>query len=178
MYITDSSAPLLFVLRSGSDTLEVVRSPLFRSLQGVAEIPTRHQLVVADYSHGLLRVDLRTRAVTRIADAAGSTSLGVDGILWENGSIVGVQNKIEPARIVSFALDDSLTRISRVALLDRQADVADEPTIGTVWRGGFVYVANSQWEKYDDSGKRRTGTSLHPTHLIYVPLARIERPRH
>lgn len=87
--------------------LEVVRSPLFRPLQGVADIPTRQQLVVADYSHRLLRVDLRTRVVTRSADAAGSTSLGVDGIVWDNGSI------------------------------DQQADVADEPAIGTVWRGGF-----------------------------------------
>lgn len=182
VYITDSSSPRLFILRRGADTLETFRSPFFRSLQGVAEVPGRQQLVVADYSHGLLRVDLGTRTVARIADAPSSTSLGVDGIVWDNGSIVAVQNGMAPARVVSFSLNDSLTHILRVQVLDRQADVADEPTIATRWRGGIVYVANSHWEKYDDNGLRVAGTALRATQLMFVPLAvaakRSAPPRH
>lgn len=170
VYVTDSSSPMLFTLRPGANALESLRSPLFRSLQGVAEVPGRAQLVVADYSHGLLRVDLRTRKVARIADAPSSTSLGIDGIVWYQGSIIAVQNGLAPARVASFSLDDSLTRVLRVHVLDRQPDIADEPTIGTRWRGGFVYVANSQWEKHDDNGQRVRDTQLRETLLIYVPL--------
>lgn len=169
---SDSFTPVLFQLRPGSDSLTLMRHPLFRSLQGVAPVPGSTRLIVADYSHGLLRVDPGTRTVTRIADATGTTSLGVDGISWIDGSVVAVQNGIAPARIVRFALNDEQSQILSAQVIDRQPEVADEPTIGTIWRGGFVYVANSQWEKYDDAGKRRPGTSVRATQLLCVPLTR------
>ncbi len=170
VYATDSDTPVLYRLRPGADTLDQLRHPLFRSLQGIVQVPGQPRLIVADYSHGLLRVDLGTNAVTRIVDADSSTSLGVDGIIWHNGSIIAVQNGIEPARIVRFVLNDSASRITRLDLLDRQPMVADEPTIGTLWGGGFVYVANSQWEKYDSNGRRKSGTVLRPSQLVLVPL--------
>jgi sugar lactone lactonase YvrE len=170
VYISDSFAPILFRLRPGADSLESIWHPLFRSLQGIAPVPGHEELIVADYSHGLLRIDLRSRQVTRIADAVGSTSLGVDGIVWHDRGIIAVQNGIAPPRVVYFAMDSTRARIERVVELDRQPTVADEPTIGTIWRGGFVYVANSQWEKYEDSGARRAGTVLRATTLLCVPL--------
>lgn len=167
---SDSYAPVLYQLVPGIDSLRRIRHPLFRSLQGVAPIPGTSRLIVADYSHGLLRVDADRRTVTRIADAAGSTSLGVDGISWSDGAIIAVQNGVSPARIVRFALSADHSAIVSAQIIDRQPDVADEPTIGTLWRGGFVYVANSQWEKYDDAGKRRAGTTVRATQLLCVPL--------
>ena len=66
VFVTDSNDPVLYRLRPGADTLESIRHPLFRSLQGMAAPPNENVLYVADYSHGLLRVDLPTRAVTRL----------------------------------------------------------------------------------------------------------------
>ena len=174
VYATDSYAPALYRLRRGADSLESLRHPLFRSLQGIAPIPGQGRLIVADYSHGLLRVDLATNIVTRIADVPGTTSLGIDGIVWQRGGVIVVQNGMEPARIARFTLDGTQARVVRVDDLDRQPTVADEPTIGTLWRGGFVYVANSQWEKFDDD-RRRPGTTLMPTRLLCVPLTRTPR---
>lgn len=37
-------------------------------------------------------------------------------------------------------------------VLDRDTEVATEPTIGTIARGSFVHVANSQWDEYDAKG--------------------------
>lgn len=170
VYASDSYAPVLYRLRVGATALESIRHPLFRSLQGIAVVPGGARLVVADYSHGLLCVDLSTNSVTRILDAPGSTSLGIDGIVWHNDGVIAVQNGIEPARVARFVLDRTQTHIVRVDELDRQPALADEPTIGTLWRGGFAYVANSQWEKYDDH-QRRPGTVLQPTLIVCVPLA-------
>ena len=113
----------------------------------------------------------RTGAVVRLTDASGTTSLGVDGLVLDRQSLIGVQNGLSPARIARFRLTPDGAGISRVDVLDRQPGVADEPTIGTLLHGGYLYVANSQWEKYDDAGQRRDGTRLAPTHLIRIPLS-------
>ena len=168
VYVTDSNDPVLYVLRAGTDTLERITSPYFRSLQGVA--PNGHVLYVADYSHGLLRVDITTHAVTLLDAPAGTTTLGCDGIVFDRGSIVAVQNGVSPARIMRFALDAAGSRITRAEVLDRNFTVADEPTIGTVVGREFVYVANSQWEKYTAAGVRRPERLLTAPILLAVPL--------
>ena len=170
VFVTDSNDPVLYRLRRGSDTLEAIRHPLFRSLQGMAAPPNAKVLYVADYSHGLLRVDLETNAVTRLDDAPATTSLGCDGLVWDNGAIVAVQNGVAPARIMRFVLDRAGTRIARAELLDRNSLIADEPTIGTIVGGEFVYVANSQWEKFTEGGARIPARRLTAPVLLAVPL--------
>jgi sugar lactone lactonase YvrE len=170
VYVTDSNEPVLYRLRPGGKTLEPLRHPLFHSLQGVAPDPSGRMLIVADYSHGLLRVDLETQAVVKLEDAPHSTSLGCDGIAWDRGAVVAVQNGVSPARVMRFVLDPSRTRIESADVLDRNSAIADEPTIGAVVGGEFVYVANGQFEKYDDTGKRRLERPLTSPVLLSVPL--------
>ena len=170
VFVTDSNDPALYRLRPGADSLERITSPLFRSLQGVVPTPNGMVLYVADYAHGLLRVDLSTKAVARLDDAPRTTAVGCDGIAWDRDAIVAVQNGVAPARIMRFVLDSAGRRIVRAELLDRNFAIADEPTIGTVVGGEFVYVANSQWEKYTDNGVRKPDRALAAPVLLSVPL--------
>jgi sugar lactone lactonase YvrE len=170
VFVTDSDQPVLYRLRIAADTLESVTSPLFRSLQGMAPSPDGRWLFLADYSHGLLRVDLATHAVTRVADAPNSTALGCDGIVWYRGSIIAVQNGVVPARVMRFHLDARGERVTRAELLDRNWPIADEPTIGTLAGDTFVYVADSQWEKYSDDGKRKAEVKLTSPVLLSIDL--------
>jgi sugar lactone lactonase YvrE len=170
VWVTDSQDPALYRLRPGADTLERLTSPLFHSPQGMAPSPDGRVVYVADYSHGLLRVDVATGAVTRLDDAPGSTAIGCDGIAWYRGAIVAVQNGVAPARVMRFTLDATGRRIVRAEVLDQQPEVADEPTIGAVIGDRFVYVANSAWEKYHDGGSRVPGTRLARPMLLAVPL--------
>jgi sugar lactone lactonase YvrE len=170
VFMTDSNDPVLYRLRPGADSLERLTSPFFRSLQGLAPTPNDEVLYLADYSHGMLRVDLTTNEVARVDDVPGSTSLGCDGLAWYDGSIIAVQNGVEPARVMRFTLDSSGRRITRAEVLDRNSAIADEPTIGTVVGDEFVYVANSQWEKYTDAGKRKPEKALTAPVLLAVPL--------
>ena len=172
VFVTDSNEPVLYWLRPGADTLESIRSPLFRSLQGIAPTPDGLFLYVADYSHGILRVNLATKSVMRVADAHGSTSLGCDGLAWDRGAIVAVQNGVAPARVVRFALNSSGDRFTEAKVLDQNWEVADEPTIGTIVDKSFVYVANSQWDKYDPAMRRVASKPLTRPRLLAVPLPR------
>jgi sugar lactone lactonase YvrE len=171
VFVTDSNDPVLYRLRPGADSLERITSPLFHSLQGIAPLPSGDVAYVSDYSHGLLRIDLRSNEVTRLGDAPRSTSLGCDGIAWDGQAIVAVQNGVSPARIMRFVVDPTGRWIERAEVLDRNVAVADEPTIGAVVGGEFVYVANSQWEKYSDDGKRKQDRRLTPPILLGVSLA-------
>jgi len=169
VFMTDSRDPVLYRLPADSLELQPIRHPLFRSLQGVAPAPGARAVFVADYSHGLLKVDLFSGEVTRLVDAPGSTSLGCDGIAWHEDAIIAVQNGVTPPRVMRFELDSSWTRIVRADVLERNPAVADEPTLGTIVGDEFIYVANSQWEKYDASGARIPRTVLRRPVLVAIP---------
>jgi len=172
IYISDSQHPVLYRLGPAADSLTPLRHPLFRSLQGIAPTGDPNIIYVADYSHGILRVNLATGVVARVDDAPHSTSLGVDGLTWHRGALIAVQNGTAPARVMRFTLDAAGTRITRAEVLDRNSAVADEPTVGTMVGDEFVYVANSQWEKHDAAGKPRLNATLSRPMLLALPIPR------
>lgn len=170
VFVSDSFDPVVYRLRAGADTLEALRHPLFRSPQGMAPTPDGRFLYIADYSHGIVRLDLASGSIIRVAEPPRVVTLGCDGIAWHDGALIAVQNGVAPARIVRFALDARGERITSARVLDQNTTIADEPTIGTVVGDEFVYVANSQWEKYTPQGARRPGASLKRPVLLAVPI--------
>lgn len=172
VFMTDSNDPVLYRLPADSGGLQPYRHPLFRSLQGIAPAPNAKDVFVADYSHGIMKVDALSGDVIRLGDAPGSTSLGVDGLTWHDGALIAVQNGVVPPRIMRFELDSTWTRFVRADVLDQNLPIADEPTIGTMMGDDFVYVANSQWEKYDGTGALRQGAVLRKPVLLSVGVRR------
>ena len=171
VYVSDSQAPWLLWLPQGGDSLvRFVSHPLFRSLQGMAITADGAAMFVADYSHGLLRVDLATRSVVPLRVAANVTALGIDGLYLHRGALIGVQNGITPARLVRFCLDADGRGIRRAEVLDRNPALADEPTLGAIVGDSAFYVATSQWDKFDDAGRRAAGTTLRAASVLGVAL--------
>ena len=172
VYVTDSNEPVLYRLRRGATTLEPLTDTLFKSLQGLAPSPDGRWLYLADYSRGLLRVDLATKVVTLVADSTGRSPRGCDGIAWYRGDIIAVQNGASPARVIRIVLDASGVRVLGASVVDSDPVVADEPTIGAIVGDDFVYVANSQWEKYDRAGALLPAAVLRRPVLLATPLKR------
>jgi hypothetical protein len=175
VYVSDSESPILFRARltGGRVVLEErLRHRLFRSLQGLAFSQDEHLLYLADYAHGLLLVDLGKGTVRSLEAPAGVGTLGLDGIARSGRMLVGVQNGSVPPRITGFRLSGDGLRITGSRVLDRHLPLADEPTIGTLAGGRFVYVANSQWEKYDEKGQLKPGAALAAPVLLAVPVDR------
>ncbi len=170
VFVTDSRSPNVYRLAPGAESLTTFAHPLFRSLQGVAPTPDGTAVFLADYSHGLLRWNLATGAVTRLSAPPGTSSLGVDGIVLDGARIFAIQNGVAPARLVRFDLEPSGERIAAVSIVDRHLPLADEPTIATRLGSDLLYVANSQWEKYDDRGRRLPGTALAPTVVLSLKI--------
>ena len=171
VYVSDSQSPWIHVLSASRDSLvRFVSHPLFRSLQGMAITPDGRTMFVADYSHGLLRLDLQSRSVAHVRIAQGVTTLGIDGLYLKGGALVGVQNGISPMRVARFCLDEDGRAVRRVEVLDRNPALADEPTLGAVVGDSLFYVATSQWEKFGDDGKRAANARLRAASLLGLSL--------
>ena len=93
-------------------------------------------------------------------------------IVLHRGAIVAVQNGASPARIVRFVLNVAGDSIVAAQTIDENPVLAPEPTIGTMMGDRFVYVANSQWEEYDDAGHLKPGARLTRPRLVAVLLRR------
>jgi len=98
------------------------------------------------------------------------TTLGIDGLYLHRGALIAVQNGIVPARLVRFCLDAHGRGVRRAELLDRNPALADEPTLGTIVGDSAFYVATSQWDTFDDAGRRAAGTTLRPAAVLGVAL--------
>ena len=171
VYVSDSRHPVLYRVPPAGDVLETAAtSPLFRSLQGMAESADGRRLYVADYSHGLLAVDRGTGSVEPVAVPPGATLLGIDGLVRHGNALVAVQNGVRPARVVRLPLDPTGLRVTAVEILDRRPDIATEPTTGDIAGDWFLYVASSHWPSYHDDGRLRADARLAPPIVLAVPL--------
>lgn len=169
--MSDSQAGVLWRLKSSSDTLIGIRHRLLRSPQGIVPSLNGRVAFVADYSHGLLRVDLASAQVSRVWDLAGHSTVGIDGLVRFGNSLIAVQNGFAPAQVLRIDLDVSGSRVVAQQVIDRNV-LAPTPTGGIVQNGEFVYIANSLWELLDANGKLDVRAALPRPLLLRLPLAK------
>jgi sugar lactone lactonase YvrE len=171
VFATDSRAPIVYRIAAGSDSLETfIRSPLLLSGQGLSLTPDERILYLADYSRGLLRVDLATRGVTLMKTADSVLALGVDGLYLHRGHLIGIQNGVEPHRVARFTLAPSGDRIVGAQVLERAHPRYQEPTLGVLVNGELFYIANSQWERFGADGRIPDSEALERPVVLRLPL--------
>ena len=154
VFTTDSLSPAVYVIRAQQDQIELLlEDPGFGSPQGLAFSGDEQHLFMADYSTGLFDIDVKTRRVTHLAPLAGATLLGIDGLYFHKGSLIGVQNGVTPQRIVRISLNKDLRRAERLEVLEANNPVFLEPTLGVLVKDTFYFIANSQWPLVDENGK-------------------------
>jgi sugar lactone lactonase YvrE len=146
LYTSDTKAGVIFKVPAGplpgGATIVAQGSPAFRSIQGMVVTPDERVMYLADYSHGLLRIDLATGEVTGLAAPSGGTLLGIDGMASGGpGRLIAIQNGIAPVRVIAIALDGSGTGVTGIEVLDRPDLGTGEATLGVRVGDSFVYVA-------------------------------------
>jgi hypothetical protein len=168
IYVSDPGAATLYRLAPDARALEVVagRADL-ESPNGLALSAREDALYIADYSLGLLRLDLATPgARPRRLETPGASLVGIDGLVRWRTSLLAIQNGIPPPRILKLALSEDGAAIAGVETLEIANPEWDEPTLGVVVRGEFVYVANSHWPRFAADGSLPDAASLSPPVLM------------
>lgn len=154
VYATDSLSPVIWRLPPGAvQPQRWIESDEFESLQGLAIPPDGKALLVSDYGNGMFLVDLATRAVRRLAPPPDTTLFGIDGLaVSPDGSVVAVQNGIEPRRVIRLRIDPAGRTVTKLDVLERGHPAMADPTLGTLVGDRFVFVGNAGWDRFASGG--------------------------
>ena len=167
VYISESMEGGIY--RVADNKLESFVAPgTFASPQGMAWHDHRKWLYVADYSLGLLRVDMQSRATEWLPPPADASLLGLDALARFGDKLIATQNGINPHRVVEISLN-SQGQVKGVSRLEANHPRHREPTLGVVVDGDFYYVANSQWELFG-RGKVPPVEQLSAPLILRLPL--------
>jgi hypothetical protein len=171
VYATDSLTPALYRIDPQRDEIEVVHqgAPLV-SPQGLDFTPDGKRLFIADYSQGLFTYDLKAKSLAPIKTPADCTLLGIDGLYFHRGTLVAIQNGVNPQRLIRIHLDKQLGWVERWEVLEANHPDFDEPTLGVIVKDDFYYVANSQWNSVDGRGKLAPAEKLRDPVILKIKL--------
>jgi sugar lactone lactonase YvrE len=170
LLVSDATGGGLYRASRGVDTLAtVVPAGQLRSPQGIVVAPEPHTVWVADYTYGLVRVDLQTGALERLARPDSVAVTGIDGLIRVGDGLVGVQNGTAPERLVRIELAGSPARITAVRILEASPTFLDEPTHLVLVDGRIYFVANSGFGRYDDAGKLKPGETIARARIGLLP---------
>lgn len=166
---SDQQGGALYLLAPDGKALRRLTAPgALRSPQGVVVDADGRRAWVADWSLGLMRVDLGSGAVERARSAAEVCSYGIDGLYRHGRDLIAVQNGIRPARVVRFSVHGE--RIIGQTVLVANDPRFSEPTLGAVLGDRFLFIANSQWDRFDADHRLPPEAELAAPLVLEVPL--------
>jgi sugar lactone lactonase YvrE len=175
VYASDSVGAALYRLKPGGAALEAfVTSTEMASPQGMVVCPGGGALVVADYTTGLHRIDLKTGADTLVGGTDGVALAGTDGLspLPRKGGgvwLLATQNGVAPQRVLALRLSrDCRTQQGAEVLASGGTDL-DDLSLGAAGGSGGVVIGSSGWAGYDGEGRPLTPTPR-AARLLFIPL--------
>ena len=154
---------------------QLVASGKFDSPQGLVPAHVAGTIVLAEYSTGLWHVDLKTGDATAIKAPEGAELRGLDGLYRHGDRIIAIQNGTKTPRVLAIQMDND----DHVVNVDKWLEMPGEaPALGTFRDGEFWFVANSQWDSYDDDLKPKPDAKLQPPQFRSLPLSSLDHPAH
>jgi hypothetical protein len=131
----------------------------FISPQTPAMCPDRRCVFVPDYVRGIAILDFDTRQVSWLPSNGLHALSGIDGLYLHGRTLIATQNGTTPERVVRFTLDSSLRNIESESIIERSTPTLGDPTHGVIVNGTFYYIANSGWDRLEDDGTPKSGTT-------------------
>lgn len=139
VYVTDTAASAVYVLRSDATAIELfVRDPRLSFPNGVVILPDQSALIVAS-TEGLKRIEIASRQMTRIGVPQDATVNSIDGLALDGNDLIGVQGSPYFERVVRIVMDWRKNTVTSVKVLN--AHTPREYAFTTAAIGGdFLYV--------------------------------------
>lgn len=173
VFVSDTANGAVYRCDRACRSLDPLIRPTGRaSAQGSAIYAAGRKLLVADYSRGIVSIDLATKAETLVMTPEGKRLRGIDGLIRVGDRFIGVANATTPGALVSF----------RVTAAGNLADVAPfptgdaivDPTQITVRGNELLAIGDSQWARYSPGGSGAAGQQ--PTPIVAIPIAPATTP--
>jgi sugar lactone lactonase YvrE len=155
--VSDGEGGGVYRVLPNNDVLERLDKGDFVSPQTPAMHPDGKHLFVPDYVRGIGLLDLASKQVQWLSPEDRFALNGIDGLYFDRGRLIAVQNGTSPERVVAFRLNATLTRIESEKIIERSTPTIGDPTHGVIVDDGFYYIANSGWDLVDDHGNLKPG---------------------
>ena len=168
VFVTESVHGAVLRLRPGARTFERLDvAGDFPSPQTPVFSADGRALRVPDYARGLatLSLDACPCASRWPANGPGVFSAGIDGLVRDGATLVAVQNGTSPPRVVRFTDD-----LQRQQVLESGTPGLGEPTHGLVVDGALWFIADVGWDRFEESGQRKSGAPPSHAELRAIPL--------
>ena len=162
--------------------LELLNGKDFISPQTPAMLPDGTHAFVPDYLRGIAILDLntgdlKTGHVLWINHDSGKKSSakqaalsGVDGLYFDHGALILIQNGTAPERVIRLQLNQTMTQVVSEQIIERSTPTLGDPTHGVFVGDSFYYIANSGWNNLDEHGDVKAGGKLTPARIMRFHL--------
>jgi sugar lactone lactonase YvrE len=155
--VSDGEGGGVYRLPAKGTALERLDNGDFISPQTPAMHPDGKHIFVPDYARGIGVLEIATKQVRWLSMEERFALNGIDGLYFDRGTLIAVQNGTAPERVVAFALDATLMKVMSETVIERATDTLGDPTHGVVVGNDFFYIANSGWDVTDDHGNLKPG---------------------
>ena len=169
--VSDGDGGGVYRLSAADSSLQRLDGGDFISPQTPALHPDGRHIFVPDYVRGIGVLDVATRQVRWLAMQGRFALNGIDGLYFDHGRLLAVQNGTSPERVMAFTLDPTLTRVLSATVIERATQSLGDPTHGVVSGGQFYYIANSGWDVTDEHGALKAGATASAARIMRVRLA-------
>lgn len=152
----------LYRITQNTDRLE-----LFHSLEGIRypngiTLSADEKYLFVAHSDGISRITLATKEIVSLETIEGVKISGkesIDGLYYFEGGLVGIQSDINAVR--KLRLDEAGVKVIEDQFLERQHPMMDHPTTGVIVKNELYYIANAQFERFNEDG------TLYPYERLY-----------
>lgn len=170
VFLTDSKAGTIYRLAAQSNIMASMVPPgSFAYPNGIALSPDERLLFVAD-DKGITTINLRNRERPLLQHPEGMRTEGIDGLYFYQNCLLGVQNGIEPERIVRIHLSPQFERVELVEILDVANPLFHIPTTGATVGNQFYFIGNSQLDLLKDDGSLASPDKLEGVRILKLKL--------
>lgn len=171
LFTTDSIGGGIYRLAPNGEALELwLVSDEFHSPQGAALSADERKLAIADYTNGIHIVDRTTKAHTVLPMPAHTTLHGIDALVRHGRDLIGVQNGVNPQRVIIVRMNASWSAIEGVDVIAANLPEMDEPTLATRAGDDLLVIGNGQWSRYADDGSIIGNQPFAPTRIVRLKL--------
>lgn len=137
VYVSGST---LHILKAGTDTLlPAAITPEPFGSNGLTFDKSGETLFISSYPVGVGAINVNTGELNYLESPENMPLYGIDGLYWYEGDLIGIQNGIQPWRLMRMKLNDDATAVTDVRIIEFAND-ATTPTTGAIEGNRIHYV--------------------------------------
>lgn len=169
-FVTDSERGAVYRSRvARGDLVEVLPPGTLVYPNGLTLSDGGAVLFVA-HAGGVMGLVLSTGERFDLAPCKGTSLVGLDGLSWHRGALVGIQNGLFPDKVLRYVLSPDRRRVVRAEVLDQAGPNYAIPTTGTVVGDDYYFIANSQLDAFEPDGRLKAA-ALKEVVVLKVPIS-------